>query len=279
MNFEADYLALVHKVFTQGDFRRSRVGYTHQLFGTSLLIPDIANGFPILTTRQVFYKGVLGELAAFLRGATDLTMFKDFGCNYWDDNAAAWSVNTGLRPKDYSVGRIYGAQWRKWRDCGEGRSELDQISALVRGIKADLYGRRHLLTTYNPAEAHLGCLPPCHLLAQFNVRKGYLDCMVTMRSVDLCLGLPADIILYATLLILVARATSLTPGNLLFSMGDTHIYENHVKSFMGLQMQAEPRKLPTWSLDLSSTLDNFEPKHLTLYTYIYGSRIDYALNT
>ena len=276
MSFEYNYLDLVRRAYKTGESRNSRVGPTHQLFGTHLVIPKVWEFFPILTTRQVFYKGVLGELAAFLRGAEDLATFKELGCNYWDANAAAWDVNTGLSPKDYIVGRVYGAQWKNWTD---GAGSLNQIKALVHGLKADPNGRRHLLTTYNPAEVHLGCLPPCHLLAQFNVHGAALDCMVTMRSVDLCLGLPADIILYAVLLILVARATRKVAGTLSFSMGDTHVYDNHADAFLDKQALREPLEPPTWSLALESTLDNFEPRHFALNDYKHGPRIDYALNT
>jgi len=265
---DEEYLELVNHVMSVGAKRKTRAGPTRQVFGAAFVVESLRdNEFPILTSRKIFWKPVLGELAAFLRGATDLATFKKFGCNYWDANAEAWFDNKDMPPEDYDVGNIYGAKWR----CFNG---IDQIQELVLGIKANPLSRRHLITAYDPEETYQ-CLPPCHLMAQFNVdNDGYLDCTVYMRSVDLCLGLPSDIILYATLLLLVAQETSYKPGTLIFMLGDTHIYENHVEIFK-YQLAGPSFKLPTWELYTEATLDNFEPSHLNLVNYTHGEKLEY----
>lgn len=275
--FETQYKNLLAQVIVNGEHRPSRVGFTVSTFGTMLKIECLEQGlFPILTQRRIYPKGVLGELAAFLRGATLVQEFKDLGCNYWDANAAKWGPNVGLHPEDHAVGKVYGAQWRNWTDS---LSTLDQLQELKRGLRADPYGRRHLLTTYNPAELTEGCLPPCHLLAQFNVRTTQqLDCIVTMRSVDLCLGLPSDIILYATLMLLLCNETGYTPGSLTFMMGDSHVYRNHI-DMAQVQLCRPMHELPSFSLRRQATLDNFMPSDLTLTNYNHAGPISYELNT
>ena len=237
-----------------------------------LRIDELAqNRFPILTARKMFYRPVFGELAAFLHGAVDLRTFRDFGCNYWDANAANWAGNSHLNEDEWQVGQIYGAQWRNWLGGGH-----DQIEALVKSLIRDPNSRRHLLTTYDPTEDQ-ACLPPCHLLAQFNISRGRLSCCVYMRSVDLCLGLPSDVLLYAALLVLLANETDYLPGSLTFMLGDTHIYENHVATWLDKQTTALSHELPTYRLE-PTTLDTFSPDRLVLNNYQSGERIAYKFN-
>jgi thymidylate synthase len=271
--FECSYTNLVSRVITQGEHRPSRSGFTVSLFGQALQIDCLEHGeFPILTQRKIFPAGVLGELDAFLQGTTELQDFKDAGCNYWDANAAAWSRNHELPTAEQSVGRIYGVQWRDWA------YDVDQIAELVRSLKTNPYGRRHLLTTYDPAQLDEMCLPPCHLLAQFNVRTTkQLDCIVTMRSVDLCLGLPSDIILYATLMLILCNETGYAPGKLIFMLGDTHVYRNHIDTFQ--EHTARPmHKLPTFKLSPTTTVDNFVASDLTLINYTHSGVLSYEFN-
>lgn len=270
--FDDLYLSLVKNVLETGAKRKTRAGPTRQRFGRVIEIDCLRDGrFPILTSRKIFYKPVLGELAAFLRGATDLKTFKDFGCNYWDANAATWGVNRSLPQEDWDIGNIYGAKWRNFND-------IDQLEKLIINLVREPSSRRHLLTAYDPAEDYQ-CLPPCHLMAQFNVdNDSFLDCIVYMRSVDLCLGLPSDIILYATLMLLVAQETGYKPGTLTFMLGDTHIYENHVDIFKK-QFVGPVFDLPTWELDANATIDNFEPKHLSLINYQHGEKLEYPFAT
>ena len=275
-HFELDYCKLVSSVLEHGDARPSRAGDTISVFGKMLTIDCLEQGyFPILTQRKIFTRGVLGELDAFLQGAEDLQSFKLAGCNYWDANAAAWPPNFGVDPCMQRVGKVYGSMWRYW--TGEDHTH-DQLEALVRSLQQDPYSRRHLLTTYNPAELADACLPPCHLLAQFNVRTTkQLDCIVTMRSVDLCLGLPSDLILYATLVLLLCNETGLTPGKLTFMMGDSHIYANHVGIFQE-HRQRSMHVLPTFKLKASASINNFVADDLELIDYQHSGVLNYAFN-
>ena len=271
--FETSYRKLMAAIFQQGHMRPSRVGNTCQLVGTTLGFTELVDGkFPILTTRRMYPRGIWGELAAFLQGATQLSEYTAQGCNYWTDNAAKWDRNQGLPVEEWSVGNIYGAQWRNF---GRG---VDQIKMLIDGLMKDPYGRRHLLTTYDPSVLHEACLPPCHLLAQFNVQDGRLDLIVYMRSVDVCLGLPADIVLYATLLALIAQTASYKPGRIAFMMGDTHIYSKHSEGAME-QISRDPLPLPGYWLDPTATVDNFKPEMIRLVDYQFHEPIKYELLT
>lgn len=272
-NFEQDYMDLVSQVATKGEHRQSRAGFTVSWFGTMLTIGCLEQGeFPILTQRKMSPQGVFGELAAFLRGAQNLQEFKKFGCNYWDANAANWGYNPSLPPEQQQVGKIYGYQWRYWNGC------IDQMTNLILGLKTEPYSRRHLLTTYNPTDLDDMCLPPCHLLAQFNVRStGQLDCIVTMRSVDLCLGLPSDIMLYATLLLLLCNETGYSPGKLIFMLGDSHVYQNHIDTFQ-VHAQRPMLELPKFKLSSGATVDNFVPGDITLINYKHSGELHYAFN-
>lgn len=272
-NFETSYVKLVSDVIQRGEHRKSRAGDTISVFGAVLQIDSLEHGhFPILTQRRIFPAGVLGELAAFLQGATDLATFKAYGCNYWDANAAAWAFNKDVPVADHMVGKIYGYQWRQWAE------HLDQMAKLVEGLKTDPFSRRHLLTTYDPAELGEMCLPPCHLLAQYYVRTSrVLDCVVYMRSVDLCLGLPSDIILYATLQLILATQAGASPGKLTFMLGDTHVYKNHVDTFRQ-HILREKHELPKYQL-LPCTIDSFDPVDLILQDYKHSGVLSYEFNT
>lgn len=275
LRFEYGYLRLLNHVLLQGALRSSRVGPTRQVFGAVVPSMDLEHGhFPVLTTRRMYMRGILGELAAFLRGATTLQEFKDLGCHYWDANANAWSANKGVPIERQAVGNIYGAQWRRF-----GKNGVDQIEMLQEGLVKDPYGRRHLLTTLDPSTYNEACLPPCHLLVQFNVSNtGQLDAFVYMRSVDLCLGLPTDMALYAVLVLLTAQSVGLKPGRVAFSMGDTHIYHVHSEQ-CAMQLQREMLTPATYTLSKNATLDNFEPQHFSLDAYTAHEAISYELLT
>lgn len=274
--FDESYKRFVLELLANGTQRDSRAGPTIQTFGSCLKV-SVEHTFPILTTRKIHYMGVFGELAAFLQGATTVKQFEDQGCNYWSHNAAEWEPNHYELPENHVVGRIYGAQWRNWQGS-EAVQGYDQLHQLIKGLKANPYGRRHLLTTYNPAELRMMCLPPCHLLAQFNVREdGLLDCIVYMRSVDVCLGLPSDIVLYAALLVLVANEVDLYPGDLVFMMGDTHMYLNHGEGLLK-QLGREALQLPTYRLKETTSIFSFKPTDLELIDYISHPSVSYKLN-
>jgi thymidylate synthase len=213
---------------------------------------------------------VLGELAAFLKGAEYLTTFKNYGCNYWDDNAMAWVENLGRDPEDMRVGKIYGAKWLDYHG-------INQLELLLRNLRSDPFSRRHILLTWDPSESDQ-CLPPCHIIAQYYVTLGpTLHCNVYMRSVDLCLGLPSDVILYAALLCLIAKEVNHAPGRLSFQFGDTHVYENHIQSW-DRQACHQIKDGILYELKGSSTLHDFVPSDFTFKNYEDFPRIHYELN-
>lgn len=271
MNYEQDYHALLEHVIRCGDDKGSRAGPTRAVYGKALTITELAFGyFPLLTARKMYPAPILGELAAFLLGATDLQTFKNFGCNYWDENAIAWEYNNERPMNDLAVGNIYGAKWRNFHG-------VDQLQVLLDSIRLDPYGRRHLLTTYDPSEKWQ-CLPPCHLLTQFHVTiHGQLHCTVYMRSVDLCLGLPSDVVLYSGLLILVANELGYDPGYLTFMLGDAHIYANHLDQAQ-MQLSCPRFKSPTWRLQKNTSLFDFVPSDLEIVDYQHGEKLHYAFN-
>jgi thymidylate synthase len=164
MSWEHDYLKLLYEVAESGEVQEGRNGTTLSKFGVMIESRDLEDAhFPILTTRKMYPEGIFGELAAFVRGAEMLREFKQFGCNYWDANAAAWKINQGRPIDDHRVGKLYGSKWRWFHG-------VDQLEQLVRGLKEEPRSRRHVLTTYDPSEEYQ-CLPPCHLLAQYPVRR------------------------------------------------------------------------------------------------------------
>lgn len=266
--YENDYLELLRTVTTRGELVSGRNGDTLSCFGKMLEIRSLEEGlFPVLTTRKMHVDGIFGELAAFVRGAQLVSEFKKWGCNYWDANAKAWSGEAGV------VGKMYGAQWRNFNG-------VDQLKQLVKGLKSEPTSRRHILTAYNPAEVDLGCLPPCHLLVQYSVRRGgYLESCVYMRSVDLCVGLPTDVALYAAMQIVLAGELELYPGIITFMLGDAHIYANHLKNLED-QLKRVPYPLPVYEIldptDIS--LLNFVPEDIRLVNYNAHLRIDYEFN-
>lgn len=272
--FEHAYLKLAEDILDYGITRPSRAGGTTGVFGAILRIEDLRDSrFPILTTRQMHLRPVMGELYCFLKGTDKLQDFIDAGCNYWTPNAEAWFNNKGLKREEMTVGPIYGVQWRNWRGLNDRC--IDQMQKLVEGITTDPFGRRHVVTAWDPAELHEMCLPPCHILFQCYVEKDHLSMCVYMRSVDICLGLPSDIILYAALLKLIANTTGYRPGDLTFLMGDAHIYVNHIQELRD-QINKTPCALPMYTL--LTELDNFKPDDLELEEYTFKRGIRYELN-
>lgn len=270
---DRSYAKLADEILRFGVKRSSRVGDTISLPGLSLTTPPVYMEFPIITTRRVFPRGVVGELAAFLQGATMLEEFKEFGCNYWTHNAAQWERNKNKPEKDWEVGKVYGAQWRYW-----GVTNLDQLTALIDGMKCDPHGRRHILTTWNPEELNKGCLPPCHILSQFYIANNTVDCIVTMRSVDIALGLPSDLVLYGVLLMLVAKELDLVPGRLHFHFGDAHIYCAHLDGMREQLKRSQPTDIaPRGHLLKGANLFEFKPSQFELYDYNPLEAINYVL--
>ena len=268
MSWELDYLNLIEQVITTGYFGDSRAGATYALPGESLKIP-LDKGFPMITTRKMYPSGVIGELAGFVRGAEDLATYEKYGCNYWGDNAANWVANEGKPRAEWQIGKSYGSLWRDFHG-------VDQLKAAMSALQYSSDSRRIVVSAWDPSAQ--ACLPSCHLLFQFYVRRDELHCMVMMRSVDLCVGLPSDIILYALLTNLVAKDTRLKAKSLTFFFGNTHVYANHVYLFMFGQRHQEPQKSPTLLLAPGCTTLDFVPSDVQILDYQHGPVIKYPFN-
>lgn len=262
---ELKYMRLLNYVWAYGSRNPSRAGETLSLPGQHLTL-DLRTGFPLLTTRKMYPAGVWGELAAFVRGAEDLATFEKYGCHYWDANAAAWWVNKDKPRSEWQIGKSYGSLWRNF----EG---VDQLANVIEAIKADPYSRRHVVSAWHPAAE--ACLPSCHIMFQFYVRNNTLNCHVYMRSVDLCVGLPSDILLYATLMLLVAKDTSLEPALLTFSFGDAHMYTAHLEGW-NVQIGRTPKTPPIAKLSDKATTLSFEPDDISLVGYDHHPAIKYV---
>lgn len=213
MNYELAYMGLVRKILANGELRRGRNGTTLAIFGETLTI-DLSTGeFPLLTGRQLFYRGVFGELAAMLRGPKTLKDFEEHGCNYWKQ----WA-----RP-DGSINVDYGNAWLDFNG-------FNQLEALADSLKNNPHGRRHLVTGWRPDRLDELSLPCCHYAYQWYVREDkYLDMMWHQRSVDTMIGLPSDVIFASAWNIMLANEVGLIPGKITFTLGDTHIYEEHIE--------------------------------------------------
>jgi thymidylate synthase len=232
------YLDLLDHVRRTGVTRSDRTGTgTRSVFGYQMRF-DLAAGFPLLTTKKLHVKSIVHELIWFLKGATNIAYLKENGVSIWDE----WADPEG------ELGPVYGKQWRSWA-CPDGRS-IDQIANVVTAIKANPYSRRHIVTAWNPAEVDDMALPPCHCLFQFYVTpplvtggSGKLSCQLYQRSADIILGVPFNIASYALLTSMVAQVTGLEAGDFVHTLGDAHLYLNHL-SQAEEQLAREPRQLP-----------------------------------
>ncbi|MFH1969358.1 MAG: thymidylate synthase [Verrucomicrobiota bacterium] len=228
---EAAYLSLLRDVLENGVKTDDRTGVgTRSVFGRQIRC-DLADGFPLLTTKKVHFKSVAVELLWFVKGMTNVRWLQDRGVSIWDEWADA----------DGELGPVYGKQWRRW--TAPDGTEIDQLANLVEQIKLSPASRRHVLSAWNPADVPSMALPPCHTLFQFNVSEGRLSLQLYQRSADMFLGVPFNIASYALLLAMVARATGLQPGEFIHTFGDAHVYENHIEQ-VHTQLAREARPLP-----------------------------------
>jgi thymidylate synthase len=246
------YLDLLQDVLDHGVDKEDRTGTgTRSVFGRQLRFdldpsrsPAEGGGFPLLTTKRVHLKSVIHELLWFVAGDTNARTLQANGVTIWDE----WADEDG------DLGPVYGAQWRRWRAAaprgGDSAEpvEIDQLARLVEQIRTNPDSRRLILSAWNVGELEAMKLPPCHLLFQFNVQNEKLHCGMTMRSCDVFLGLPFNIASYALLTMMVAQVTDLVPGELVISLGDTHIYRNHFDQVRE-QLRREPRPRPTMRLN------------------------------
>ena len=230
------YLKLLDRILTEGATKIDRTGTgTKSVFGNQMRF-DMADGFPLLTTKKLHLKSIIYELLWFLRGDTNVHYLQEHGVRIWNE----WADENG------ELGPVYGHQWRSWPDYNGGT--IDQIQNVVDMIKTHPDSRRMMVTAWNPAEVEQMALPPCHCLFQFYVADGRLSLQLYQRSADTFLGVPFNIASYALLLQMMAQVTGLQPGEFIHTTGDTHLYLNHLDQAR-LQLTRTPRPLPTMKIN------------------------------
>jgi thymidylate synthase len=254
------YLDLLQRILDEGVEKTDRTGTgTLSVFGHQMRF-DLSEGFPLVTTKKVHTRSVFGELLWFLRGDTNVKWLQDRGITIWDE----WADENG------DLGPVYGHQWRSW-PTPDGR-HVDQVARLVEGIRANPDSRRHIVSAWNVADVDDMALPPCHTLFQFYVAPqsdgpGRLSCQLYQRSADTFLGVPFNIASYALLTHMVAQVTGLEVGDFVHTMGDAHLYLNHVDQAR-LQLSRDPRPLPRLVLDPTVTeIDGFDLEHVAVEGY------------
>ena len=232
------YLDLMKHVLEQGAKKHDRTGTgTLSVFGHQMRF-NLAEGFPLLTTKKLHIKSIVYELLWFLRGDTNVKYLQEHGVNIWNE----WARENG------ELGPVYGAQWRSWK-TPDGRA-IDQISQVIDQIKSNPDSRRLIVNAWNVGEIPSMALPPCHLLFQFYVADGKLSCQLYQRSADIFLGLPFNIASYSLLTMMVAQVCDLEPGEFIITLGDAHLYSNHFEPAR-LQLSREPLRLPQMRINRS----------------------------
>ena len=230
------YHNLLSRILEEGVEKADRTGTgTKSVFGHQMRF-NLEHGFPLVTTKKCHLKSIIHELLWFLAGDTNTKYLKDNGVSIWDE----WADTNG------DLGRVYGAQWRTWRR--PDGSTLDQISQVVHQIRTNPDSRRHIVVAYNPGEIEQMALPPCHAFFQFYVAQGKLSCQLYQRSADVFLGVPFNIASYALLTMMVAQVTGLKVGDFVHTLGDAHLYSNHMDQAL-TQLKREPRPLPTMKIN------------------------------
>ena len=249
------YLDLMRTILENGADKGDRTGTgTRSIFGYQMRF-DLRDGFPLLTTKKLHLRSIIHELLWFLQGSTNIAYLKENGVSIWDE----WADENG------ELGPIYGHQWRSW-DCADGRT-VDQIAQLIHDIQHNPDSRRLIVSAWNVGEIDRMALPPCHVMFQFYVNDGQLSCQLYQRSADVFLGVPFNIASYALLLMMVAQVTGLEPRYFIHTLGDAHLYNNHLEQAQ-LQLTREPRQLPVMRInpEVKSIFD-FHYEDFTLEGY------------
>jgi thymidylate synthase len=257
------YLDLLDHVLTQGVDKADRTGTgTRSVFGYQMRF-DLGEGFPVLTTKRLHLKSIIGELIWFLRGDTNVRWLQERGISIWDE----WADANG------DLGPVYGHQWRSW-PAPDGTG-VDQIAKVIESLRTNPDSRRHIVSAWNVADVDDMALPPCHTMFQFYVRPdtsdpsatSFLDCQLYQRSADIFLGVPFNIASYALLTMLVAQQTGLRPGEFVHTLGDAHLYSNHMEQAR-LQLTRSPKPLPTMRITARDSIDAYELEDFELVDYV-----------
>jgi len=249
------YHELMERILATGATKHDRTGTgIKSVFGHQMRF-DLAEGFPLVTTKKLHLKSIIVELLWFLRGDTNIRWLQERGVKIWDE----WADEKG------DLGPVYGQQWRSW--AAPDGTTIDQIAWVENEIKRNPDSRRLMVTAWNPADVPHAKLPPCHCLFQFYVADGKLSCQMYQRSADVFLGVPFNIASYALLTMMMAQATGLKPGDFVHSLGDAHLYSNHFEQ-AELQLSRAPRPLPTMRIDPTvKSIFDFDLSHFTLEGY------------
>lgn len=250
------YLDLLTHVLDNGTRKNDRTGTgTISVFGYQMRF-DLNRGFPLLTTKKLHLRSIIHELLWFISGDTNIKYLKDNGVKIWDE----WADENG------NLGPVYGHQWRSW--TGPGGKKTDQLMEVIEGIRKNPDSRRHIVSAWNVGDLDRMALPPCHLLFQFYVAGGKLSCQLYQRSCDIFLGVPFNIASYSLLTMMVAQVTGLKPGEFVHTLGDTHIYLNHLDQ-VKLQLTREPYPLPQMKINPDVTdIRNFRYEDFELVNYV-----------
>jgi len=249
------YLELLEHVLKKGVHKTDRTGTgTISVFGYQMRF-DLKDGFPLLTTKKLHLRSIIHELLWFLKGETNIKYLNDNKVTIWDE----WADEQG------ELGPIYGYQWRKWPK-GDG-SSIDQISQVIESITKNPDSRRHIVSAWNVGELEKMALPPCHLLFQFYVAENTLSCQLYQRSCDIFIGVPFNIASYALLTLMMAQVTDLQPRDFIHTLGDAHIYSNHLDQ-VRLQLTRQPLPLPAMKLNPEvRNIYDFKFEDFTLQDY------------
>ena len=259
------YLGLLEHVLENGVKKSDRTGTgTISVFGYQMRF-DLSEGFPVMTTKKLHLKSIIHELLWFISGDTNIRYLTDNGVSIWNE----WA------DKDGNLGPVYGYQWRSWPAAGG--KKIDQLASVIDSIQKNPDSRRHIVSAWNVGELDNMALPPCHLLFQFYVAEGKLSCQLYQRSADIFIGVPFNIASYALLTMMIAQVTGLKPGDFVHTLGDAHIYLNHIDQ-VRLQLSREPFKLPEMKINPEiRDINKFRYEDFTLVNYVSHPHIKGAI--
>ncbi|MCG9133293.1 thymidylate synthase [Candidatus Poribacteria bacterium] len=256
------YLEGLQQILDTGVDREGRNGVTRALFGMQMRY-NMEDGFPAVTTKKLAFRSVKAELLGFLRGYDHVEQFQKLGTQVWNANAEAWG-------REGALGPIYGVQWRKWRTAD---GTIDQLAKVIEQLQTTPHSRKLIVTAWNPAELDKMALTPCHMCFQFLVADGKLSVQMYQPSCDMFLGVPFNIASYSLLLHMVAQVTGLTPHEFIHTLGDAHIYHEHLEAVQ-TQLQRSPYPLPRLVLDPKiKSIDAFKMQHIQLEDYQHHAAI------